>query len=62
MRWQDPHASIPPRPFVTGDGAGGCSSGNQSGGASRLSISAGVYDLLLPGTRFGVGSSAGSGV
>src|SRR5688572_11731995 len=41
-------------------GAGGCSFGNQSGGASRLSISFGVYFFVLPGRVFGSGDSGGS--
>src|SRR5687767_4401494 len=41
-------------------GPGLCSSGNQSGGFSRSSICCGVYCLVLPGTVFGPGASAGS--
>ena len=37
------------------DGAGWCSSGNQSGGLRRSSISLGVYFFVLPGTVFGPG-------
>src|SRR5437667_12293964 len=60
MRWQAPQASAPACPFCTMDGAGGCSSGNQSGGFNRSSICAGVYVLVLPATLFGPGSSAGT--
>src|SRR5687768_6556082 len=60
MRWHPPHASMPGRPLMTGSGAGGCWSGNQSGGAFRLSISFGVYLRVLPGIVFGSSDSAGS--
>src|SRR5215470_5986304 len=56
IRWHEPHASAPPCPFVTIDGAGGWSFGSQSGGAIRLSISSGVYVLSLPAIFFGPAS------
>src|SRR5678816_3711331 len=59
IRWHDPHASAPPCPLVTIDGAGGWSLGNQSGGAIRLSISSAVWVLSLPASFFGP-ASAGS--
>src|SRR6266513_4645392 len=60
IRWHAPQASAAPWPFCTIGGAGGCSSGNQSGGLDRLSISAGVYFFVLPGTLLGAAASAGS--
>src|SRR5688572_25799343 len=60
MRWHEPQASTAPCPFCTIAGAGLCSSGNQSGGLNRSSISFGVYFFVLPGTDFGSGDSAGS--
>ncbi len=47
-------------PLTTIEGAGLCSSGNQSGGLRRSSISFGVYFFVLPGTDFGSGDSGGS--
>src|SRR5262245_33667055 len=58
IKWHEPHASAPPCPLVTMDGAGGWSFGSQSGGAIRLSISSGVKVLSLPASFFGPGSGA----
>src|SRR5205085_1372613 len=60
IRWHAPQASAAPWPFCTSEGGARCSSGNQSGGLFRSSICAGVYDLVLPGTLLGPGSSAGT--
>src|SRR6266516_5576260 len=49
IRWHDPHAfGIGP---FTLRGAGGCSSGNQSGGFALPAIAAASYSLLLPAAR-----------
>src|SRR5713101_7036751 len=61
MRWQEPQAIIltPGSPF-TMRGAGGCSSGNQSGGFALLPVFAASYTLVLPGTWTGpVGCTVG---
>src|SRR5215469_282635 len=49
IRWQEPQANLIPCPPVTARGAGGCSSGNQSGGLALPPILAASYSLLLPG-------------
>jgi hypothetical protein len=45
----------------TMSGLGAFSSGNQSGGPERFSISARVYALVLPGIRTGPDSSTAGG-
>src|SRR5215831_12297192 len=50
IRWQAPQANLAPGPPVTALGAGGCSSGNQSGGVALPAIFAASYSLVLPGT------------
>src|SRR6266700_1455962 len=51
IRWQAPHAKRLPGPPATDDGAGGCSSGNQSGGFVLPETLAHSYSLALPGAR-----------
>ena len=46
-----PQANLTPCPPVTTRGAGGCSSGNQSGGLPLPAIFAASYSFELPGTR-----------
>src|SRR5215467_12800668 len=50
MRWHEPQATRVSGPPVTALGAGGCSSGNQSGGALPVIFLA-SYSLALPGAR-----------
>src|SRR5882672_4564862 len=49
IRWQAPHANLIPGPPVTDRGAGGCSSGNQSGGLAVPATLAHSYSFALPG-------------
>ena len=49
------------RPEATTVGMGGCASGNQSGTANRLRISALVKLALLPGTRWIAVASCAAG-
>src|SRR6185295_3370267 len=49
--WQEPQAKRVPSPPVTALGAGGCSSGNQSGGVAFPAIFLASYSLELPGAR-----------
>src|SRR5258705_13206716 len=49
IRWQAPHANLLPGPPATDAGAGGCSSGNQSGGFVFPETLAHSYSLALPG-------------
>src|SRR5215470_9633741 len=51
MRWHEPHAKAIPESPLTDRGAGGCSSGNQSGGFAFPAIFVASYSLALPGTR-----------
>src|SRR5437899_1414367 len=51
IRWQAPHANRRPGPPATDAGAGGCSSGNQSGGLVFPETLAHSYSLALPGAR-----------
>src|SRR4029450_9817163 len=51
IRWQAPHANRLPGPPATDDGAGGCSSGNQSGGFVLPATLAHSYSRALPGAR-----------
>src|SRR5438045_2157530 len=49
IRWQAPHANLLPGPPATDSGAGGCSSGNQSGGFEFPETLAHSYSFALPG-------------
>src|ERR1700724_4395589 len=49
IRWHEPHANLTPAPPVTARGAGGCSSGNQSGGFAFPATLAHSYSFALPG-------------
>src|SRR5882757_2049013 len=49
IRWHAPHANLLPGPPATDGGAGGCSSGNQSGGFVFPETLAHSYSLALPG-------------
>src|SRR6266849_3418484 len=49
IRWHAPHANLIPGPPVTDRGAGGCSSGNQSGGFAVPATLAHSYSFALPG-------------
>src|SRR5215467_4417388 len=49
IRWHAPHANLIPWPPVTDFGAGGCSSGNQSGGLAVPATLAHSYSFALPG-------------
>src|SRR5262245_22789439 len=49
IRWHAPHANRRPGPPATDAGAGGCSSGNQSGGLVLPETFAHSYSLALPG-------------
>src|ERR1700748_215074 len=49
IRWQAPHANLIPGPPVTAFGAGGCSSGNQSGGFAVPATLDHSYSFGLPG-------------
>src|SRR5262245_27176009 len=51
IRWHAPHANRRPGPPATDGGAGGCSSGNQSGGLVLPETLAHSYSLALPGAR-----------
>src|SRR6266436_8164709 len=51
IRWHAPHANLFPGPPATAGGAGGCSSGNQSGGFVFPETLAHSYSLALPGAR-----------
>src|SRR5258705_4334760 len=51
IRWHAPHANLLPGPPATDGGAGGCSSGNQSGGFVFPDTLAHSYSLALPGAR-----------
>src|SRR5438477_93452 len=51
IRWHAPHANRLPGPPATAGGAGGCSSGNQSGGFEFPATLAHSYSLALPGAR-----------
>src|SRR4249920_33417 len=58
IRWHDPHAfGIGPFTLL---GAGGCSSGNQSGGFALPAIAVASYSRLLPAART-VAGTFGSG-
>src|ERR687884_1921112 len=59
IRWHVPHAfGIGP---FTLFGAGGCSSGNQSGGFALPAIAVASYSLLLPATRTTLGTFGSGG-
>ena len=49
IRWHEPQANLIPAPPVTACGAGGCSSGNQSGGFAFPATLAHSYSFALPG-------------
>src|SRR5262245_61652418 len=49
IRWHAPHANLIPWPPVPARGAGGCSSGNQSGGLAVPATLAHSYSFALPG-------------
>ena len=49
IRWQEPHAIAIAGSPLTDRGAGGCSSGNQSGGFAFPAILAASYSFELPG-------------
>ncbi len=49
IRWQAPQANLIPGPPVTAFGAGGCSSGNQSGGFEVPATLDHSYSFVLPG-------------
>src|SRR5262249_15696361 len=51
IRWHAPHANRRPGPPATDTGAGGCSSGNQSGGFVLPATLAHSYSRALPGAR-----------
>src|SRR3954470_21231065 len=51
IRWHAPQANRRPGPPATDGGAGGCSSGNQSGGLVFPETLAHSYSLALPGAR-----------
>src|SRR5215468_1504314 len=51
IRWHAPHANRRPGPPATDGGAGGCSSGNQSGGLVFPETLAHSYSFALPGAR-----------
>src|SRR5262245_58636421 len=51
IRWHAPHANRLPGPPATDAGAGGCSSGNQSGGFVLPATLAHSYSRALPGAR-----------
>src|SRR5215510_2782955 len=51
IRWHAPHANRLPGPPATVGGAGGCSSGNQSGGLVFPETLAHSYSRALPGAR-----------
>src|SRR5215470_6107915 len=51
IRWHAPQANRRPGPPATDAGAGGCSSGNQSGGLVLPETLAHSYSLALPGAR-----------